>query len=134
MYFKLTAIVYLSAAGFVIDVSSPTIWPNVGLRRDNFETHVTAVRKRLPGPGFTVVVQPPFVVIGDEEPPAVKKWAAGTVQWSVDELKRAYFKKDPAEIIDIWLFNGKESYERNVKKLFNETPSTPFGYYSSAHN
>ena len=99
-----------------------------------YKAHVDAVKERLPGPGFTVIVQEPFVVIGDESPDAVKRWATGTVQWSVDQLKKLYFKKDPAEIIDIWLFNGKESYERNVKKLFNEMPSTPFGYYSSAHN
>src|SRR5258708_19938821 len=103
-----------------------------GSGRD-YTAHLKAVRKKLPGAGFTVIPQPPFVVIGDEAPAMVRKRAVGTVQWAVDELKRAYFKKDPAEIIDIWLFDGKESYERNVKRLFGETPSTPFGYYSPAH-
>jgi hypothetical protein len=104
--------------------------PEPGL---DYSAHVETLKKRLPGPGFTVVVQPPFVVIGDEAPSAVRKRAIGTVQWAVDELKRAYFKKEPAEIIDIWLFDGKDSYEKNVKAMFGETPTTPFGYYSSTH-
>src|SRR5512138_3707787 len=40
-------------------------------------------------------------------------------------------EKDPAEIIDIWLFKDDVSYAKNVKKIFNETPVSPFGYYSS---
>ncbi len=33
-----------------------------------FERHVRELKKKLPGEGFTVVVTPPFVVIGDDEP------------------------------------------------------------------
>jgi hypothetical protein len=84
-------------------------------------------------PGFTVVVQPPFVVIGDEPPEIVQRRATETVKWAVDRLKRDYFSQDPAETIDIWLFRDGTSYTNHVRQLFGETPVSIFGYYSSGH-
>ena len=66
----------------------------------------------------------------DEEAETVKRRASTTVQWSVERLKRDYFKRDPSQIIDIWLFQDTASYEENVERLFGEKPSTPYGYYS----
>ena len=37
------------------------------------------------------------------------------MQWAVEKLKAAYFDIDPAEILDIWLFKDKASYETNAK-------------------
>jgi hypothetical protein len=78
-------------------------------------------------------VQKPFVVIGDEPADDVKEHSIRTVKWAVDKLKQEYFSKDPNEIIDIWLFKNKVSYERNAQLLFGVRPTTPFGYYSSTH-
>jgi hypothetical protein len=83
--------------------------------------------------GFTVVSQPPFVVIGDESPAQVRASALNTVKWAVDKLKQDYFERDPVEIIDIWLFHDQTSYTNHARLLFNDTPTTPFGYYSPAH-
>lgn len=82
---------------------------------------------------FTVIVQNPFVVIGDEPASTVQQRAISTVKWSVDRLKKSYFPKDPNEIIDIWLFKDKESYQRYTKELFGDSPTTPFGYFSHQH-
>ena len=98
----------------------------------DFERHVRALKKKLPDEGFTIVVTPPFVVIGDETPKEVRRRAKDTVEWAVEKLKAAYFEKDPPEILDIWLFKDKESYEENAKKLFHTKPDTPYGYYSAA--
>jgi hypothetical protein len=98
----------------------------------DFQLHVKALKKRLPDDGFTIVVTPPFVVIGDGDPDEVRRCAKHTVQWAVDKLKDAYFAKDPDEILDIWLFKDKESYEEHAKTLFHSKPDTPFGYYSPA--
>ena len=98
-----------------------------------FERHVQELKKKLPGEGFTVVVTPPFVVIGDDEPAEVRRRAKDTVEWAVEKLKAAYFEKDPADILDIWLFKDKESYEKNAQKLFGSKPDTPYGYFSAAH-
>ncbi len=83
--------------------------------------------------GFTVVRQPPFVVIGDERPDVVRLRATNTVKWAVDKLKQDYFQRDPAEVIDIWLFKDAASYTNHARQLFHDTPTTPFGYYSPEH-
>ncbi len=98
-----------------------------------FAQHVMRLKRRLPSSDFTIVVQPPFVVIGDEEPERVRQRALTTIKWSVDKLKQDFFARDPAEIIDIWLFKDKTSYLHHAQLLFGEKPSTPYGYYSSAH-
>ncbi len=95
-----------------------------------FERHVKELKKKIPNEGFTIVVTPPFVVIGDDSPAEVRRRAKDTVQWAVEKLKNAYFTKDPAEILDIWLFKDKESYEKHAQKLFHAKPDTPYGYYS----
>ncbi|HKE57782.1 MAG TPA: hypothetical protein VKB46_13810 [Pyrinomonadaceae bacterium] len=95
--------------------------------------HVAELKKRLPSSQFSIVIQAPFVVIGDEPPTVVKQHAEETVKWAVDRLKQDFFSKDPESILDIWLFKDAASYERHAWQLFNEHPSTPYGYYSSQH-
>jgi hypothetical protein len=80
-----------------------------------------------------VVVATPFVVVGDQPAAIVKQYAQGTVRWSTDMLKADFFAKDPAEILDVWLFKDKPSYERYTREIFHDTPTTPYGYYSSEH-
>ena len=95
--------------------------------------HLKQLLARMPK-GFTWTWQPPFVVLGDESPSTVRQHATNTVKWAVDRLKRDYFKLDPSPIVDIWLFKDKASYEKWARELFNDTPTTPFGYYSPQHN
>ena len=45
--------------------------------------------------------------VGDDSPDVVKSTCQGTVRWAVDHLKRDYFKRDPNEIITIWLFKDE---------------------------
>ena len=54
------------------------------------------LKKKIPGPEFTVVIEPPFVVIGDEPPEEVRRRPQHTVRWAVTKLKAAYFTKEPA--------------------------------------
>jgi hypothetical protein len=96
----------------------------------DYDRHVAELKKKLPGPGFTIIVERPFVVIGDEPPEEVRRHCRQTIQWAVDHLKAAYFPKDPLEILDIWLFRDAESYEKHCRTLFKHSPSTPFGFYS----
>jgi hypothetical protein len=94
--------------------------------------HLAEATRKAPK-GFTVIPQPPFVVLGDEPADAVRQHATRTVKWAVDKLKQDYFSRDPDEIIDIWLFRNHASYTNHAWKLFHETPTTPFGYYSATH-
>lgn len=120
-----------------------------GFTNADFAQHIMRLKKKLPepkfsvamslqplapGPGWTILVQPPFVVIGDERPADVKQHAERTVKWAVDLLKKDFFTKDPNLVIDIWLFKDKASYRENTEVIFGERPTTPFGYYSSQHS
>jgi hypothetical protein len=99
----------------------------------DYDAHVAALRPRLPHERFTIVVQPPFVVVGDEEPAVVRRRAERTVRWAVDLLRKEFFDADPDAIIDVWLFKNRASYEKHTRTLFGEKPTTPFGYYSAKH-
>lgn len=98
----------------------------------DFARHVAALKKKLPSRAFTIVVQRPFVVVGDGTPAAVRSQSE-TVRWAVDKLKQDFFTKDPAEILDVWLFKNEASYRKHTRQLFNDEPDTPYGYYSSTH-
>ena len=98
-----------------------------------FDFHIAQLKKRLPSSDFTIVVQPPFVVVGDEPEEVVKERAAETVKWAVDKLKQDFFTNDPQVILDIWLFKNEFSYTKHTRLLFNDTPTTPYGYYSREH-
>ncbi|HUU94016.1 MAG TPA: hypothetical protein VM238_22720 [Phycisphaerae bacterium] len=99
----------------------------------DYARHVAALKKKVPKEGFTIVIQKPFVVVGDESPAMVRRRAVRTVKWAVDRLKRDYFKKDPSEILDIWLFRDKASYRKHTREVFGDDPDTPYGYYSHRH-
>lgn len=95
----------------------------------DLERHVRKLRKKIPA-GFTVVIEPPFVVLGDESPERVRRRSINTVRWATTKLKALYFSKDPKRIIEIWLFKDRASYRKHAKALWNDEPGTPFGYYS----
>lgn len=100
---------------------------------DDYARHVAGVRAKVPLDGFHVVVQPPFVVVGDEAEPVVQRRARETVKWTVDRLKKDFFSRDPEHILTIWLFRDEASYREHAAEFFGEEPSTPYGYYSSSH-
>jgi len=91
------------------------------------------IRTKLRSNAFSVVIQKPFVVVGDEGQALVQQRADDTVKWAVDLLKQDFFTKDPNDILEIWLFKDDESYRKNTRLMFGDSPSTPYGYYSRAH-
>lgn len=103
-----------------------------GFTDDDYEQHLLELKKKVPEEGFTIIIQKPFFVIGDESPERVKYRAEKTIKWTVDMLKQDYFAKDPEDIIDIWLFKDEVSYNKYTKEIFGDEPTTPFGYFSDA--
>jgi len=101
---------------------------------DELAERRAALETRLRGQGFTVVVEPPFVVVGDESPGTVKHHATGILRWSIHLLEAEYFKQRPNKLIEIWLFRNKDTYMKGAKKFFGDEPDTPYGYYSSEHD
>ena len=91
------------------------------------------IKNKLQSNQFSIVIQRPFVVVGDEPESMVRQRATDTVKWAVDRLKQDFFAKDPNEILEIWLFKDETSYRRNARLMFDDEPTTPYGYYSSAN-
>ena len=105
-----------------------------GFSNADYAQHMMLLKKKIPGADFSVVIERPFVVVGDEGLKAVQTRAEQTVKWAVTRLKAAYFETDPGVIIDIWLFKDKNSYEEHSFAIFGDVPTTPFGYSSTEHN
>jgi len=103
-----------------------------GFSNADFAQHVMKLKAKLPQ-GFSFVIQPPFVVIGDESPARVRMRAEQTVKWFCNHAEKCYFQKAPPKIYDIWLFKDKASYRKYTKQIFNDNPDTPYGYCSDAH-
>src|SRR5205807_8615054 len=49
------------------------------------------------------------------------------------QIKKSYFQRDPDQILDIWLFKSKASYDKYTKEIFDDKPTTPYGYFSYVH-
>jgi hypothetical protein len=99
----------------------------------DFLRRVAELRKTVPA-GFTILIEKPFVVIGDGSEASVRKWASGTIRWAVNRLKAGYFQKDPERIVDIWLFKDGKSYIKHTREIHGTRPGTPYGYYSPSQN
>ena len=101
--------------------------------RHELEERAAQVRERVAGKGFHVVIEDPFVVAGDGGPAAVERCASRTVRWAVRILRQDFFRQSPDRVLEIWLFRDATSYRKHTRELFDDTPSSPFGYYSPAH-
>lgn len=99
----------------------------------DYDKHVAVLKHRLPPGDFSIIVQPPFVVIGDESEARIRQRSQDTVKWAVDRLKQNFFKRDPQQILDIYLFKDETSYNQNARLLFGSKPTTPFGYFSPSN-
>jgi hypothetical protein len=89
-----------------------------------------SLEKKLEGQGYTILIEPPFVVVGDQSAKAVKHLATGFLRTETQLLEKEYFTKRPEKLIEVWLFKNEKSFRKGAKKFFNDTPDTPYGYYS----
>lgn len=119
--------------GFSVAVTLPDSLAGSAFTQAEFDQHILDLKKKIPTSDFSIVVEPPFVVVGDEPAEVVKQRAEDTIKWAVKKLKQDYFPKDPADILDIWLFKDAASYEKHARLIFNDKPTTPYGYYSRGH-
>jgi hypothetical protein len=111
-----------------------SVKPQAGRTDADYAQHVIELKQKFPKDSkFNIVLEKPFVVVGDESAARVRSRASGTIRWAVTRIKKLYFPKDPTHIIDIWLFKDKESYEKYTKEIFDDEPGTPFGYYTPYH-
>jgi hypothetical protein len=95
---------------------------------EEYAEHVSALRESLPE-GFFVMVEPPFVVIGDGGPERVAQRAESTVRWAARLLRKDFFKTEPTGPFDVWLLESEESYRARAKLVSGDPPDTPYGYF-----
>nr|HEX4315153.1 DUF1570 domain-containing protein [Kofleriaceae bacterium] len=101
---------------------------------DELETRAKELRDRVGGDGFTVIVEAPFVVLGNESAGAVKSHATNFLRHYISLMEKDYFPSRPDKLIEVWLFKNEKSYRAGANKYFGDTPDTPFGYYSPEHS
>ncbi len=101
--------------------------------RQDYVEHVAGLRPQLPD-GFTMVIEPPFVVVGDGDPADVRWRAEGTVRRYVRLLRQDYFEQDPERVMTIWLFQNSGSLERHHGRIFGDDPASWWGYHSAENN
>jgi hypothetical protein len=114
-------------AGQAVAEPRPVVVADTILLPD-YDAQVQVLREKYPD-SFTILIEKPFIVIGDEPAGVVGIRAENTVKWAVAMLKKDFFDRDPADIIDIWLFRDDSSYYRHCRRLFGTEPTTPFGFY-----
>ena len=105
-----------------------------GFTRLQMASHVRELRERLPDDEFSIVLEPPFVVLGDERKRKVRRRSRETVRWAAHHFKKEYFVQDPESIIDIWLFRDEKRYRELVPQIFGHEPPSRYGYMSKQHD
>lgn len=95
--------------------------------------HADSLRRALPRGTWEVVVESPFLVIGNEPVEKVRQRATGTVRWAYGHLARDFFPRQPDRPIEVWLLRDAASYQRISQERFAIKPPSPFGYYSTSH-
>lgn len=98
--------------------------------RDQLDKRAGQLEKKLAGQGYTVLVEPPFVVVGDSPAKEVKRITTGFLRRKAALLEKEFFAKRPDKVLEVWLFRNRKAFLAGAKKFFGDEPDTPFGYYS----
>lgn len=120
------AAVFLVSFVPLVAVAEPT--------QKELEARAKELGKKLEGQGYTVLVEPPFVVIGDSPAKDVKRITTGFLRSKVALLEKDFFAKRPEKLLEVWLFKNERSFRKGAKKFFGDAPDTPYGYYSPDNN
>ena len=100
--------------------------------RAELDDHAKQLETKLAGRGFTILVEPPFVVVGNA--PNTKKIATGFLRDKRELLEKDFFAKRPDKLLEVWLFKNEKAFRKGAKEFFHDPPDTPFGYYSPDDN
>ncbi|MGB1310654.1 MAG: hypothetical protein ACPG47_05555 [Leucothrix sp.] len=89
---------------------------------------INSIKRNPITQGFAITTSYPYVITGNITQAAVEHWK-GRIQRTQGAVKSMYFKHDPAQVVQIWLFKDAASYFQYNKSLWNASPGTGFGYY-----
>ncbi len=109
--------------------------PNVrrALTDRDFAREAMKVKKLL-GRDFIVEVERPFVIAGNISRGEFNSIKNGTVLNCYRALRRQFFSVGPNDVVKVFLFRDDRIYREYAKKLFDDEPTTPFGYYKREQN
>lgn len=89
------------------------------------------LKKDFPADTFTFHSVGPWLIATDMEKDEAERTVNSTISKYVAAIQRQLFKVTPrSEPVKVLLFKDTESYYEWNQKLFNEKPTSPFGYYS----
>lgn len=97
-----------------------------------FSRRIRRLRQEVAPHGLHVTMEEPFVVVGDAPPEQLQRYSTRIVRWAVDLLRKAYFRRDPQALVEIWLLGDDTSYRHWAETRWGDPPDTPYGYYDPA--
>jgi hypothetical protein len=74
----------------------------------------------------------PFIIATNIPRKRLEEIKEKTIRLSYNAFYKDFFTERPRNIITLYLFKNYTDYSFYSRKLFNETPTTPYGYYRSA--
>ncbi len=107
-------------------VSPPSATPT----QADYAQHIIALEPRLEA-GMTVLLRPPFVIIGDAERSRVEETARSVVWLAANDYEKHYFHTPPP-ITEVWIFRSSETYAYHTRRLGGRPAPTAFGFYDPA--
>ncbi len=123
----------LLAVAFLVLVDFGRAEPSSGITAADVAKEAARIEKNVPD-SFVIVESPPFVVVGNLSENEINRYVERTIQSASSAFNKQFFDKKPDEVIKIYLFKDNKSYRYYAKKLFNDDPTTPYGYFTSGRN
>lgn len=74
----------------------------------------------------------PFIIISNIKPSRLEEVKESIIRASYNAFYKDFFSMTPSYITTIYLFKNQADYSFYSRKLFQETPNTPYGYYRSS--
>jgi hypothetical protein len=123
----------LLAVAILVMIDASRIEASTGVSATDTAKELARIESKVPE-SFVLVESAPFVVIGNLSENEMNRYIKGTIQNASTAFNKQFFDKKPDDVIKIYLFKDNESYLYYAKKLFNDDPSTPYGYFTPGRN
>jgi hypothetical protein len=74
----------------------------------------------------------PFIIASNVSRLYLDEIEEQTIRESYNAFYKDFFRERPRKIVTLFLFKNQQDYLYYSRKLFNERPTTPYGFYRSA--
>lgn len=115
----------LSLAVEPLEAHTPN-WVNPDMKKQLSDAH-----KEL-GKGFIVDGFGPFIIVSNIKPSRLQEVKENIIRSSYNSFYRDFCSISPVYLTTIYIFKNQSDYNFYSRKLFDEDPTTPYGYYRSA--